>query len=311
MNGMRNSIQCFGWLLVTMTVLLTGCGEPSPGTIPTAGPTATNAARKVFYVKGVVKGVEQGGRILEVEHEEIPNYMEAMTMPFNVGQTNEMSGLTTNDQIHFRLVVGEEDSFIDQITKVGRVEPLTATNRPTFRLVREVRPLEVGDVLPNYPLTNQFGKLFHTDGFRGRVVVFSFIFTRCPLPDFCPRISGNLNKIRKALEAAAAGPTNWHLLSISFDVEFDTPAVLAGYAKRFAADPARWTFATGALIEIDDLTERFGLGFAREQGTFTFNHNLRTVVLDPRGRVHKVYIGNTWTPEEVVVEMKLAAAVKP
>jgi protein SCO1/2 len=100
------------------------------------------------------------------------------------------------------------------------------------------------------------------------------------------------------------------LMSVSFDPDFDTPPVLSAYAKQYGADPMDWTFATGALIEIDDLTERFGMYFAREGGGVTFNHNLRTVVIDPNGKVRQIYVGNTWQAEELVVLIKQTAAQK-
>ena len=290
--------------------MLTACGpgKPVPESSPaSAEPAATNT--RVYYVLGNVKQLRLPEKRVIVEHEEIAGFMDAMTMPFNVANTNEFSTIATNDQIHFRLVVQDDRSWIDQVTKVGEVMNLTNVTRKDFRLVRDVEPLEIGDPLPNYPLTNHLGQAFHTGDFKGQVLVITLIFTRCPLPDFCPRMSLNFSRAHKLLRSDPAAPSNWHLLSVSFDPEFDTPSVLAAHARQHGAD-ADWTFATGALIEIDDLTERFGMFFAREAGGVTFNHNLRTIVIGPAGKVRNVFIGNSWQPEELVELIKQTAAPK-
>lgn len=122
-------------------------------------------------------------------------------------------------------------------------------------------------------------------------------------------MGNNFQATAKKLATLPNAPTNWHLLSITFDVEFDTPSVLKSYAARYQPDPAHWSYATGAQIEIDALTEQFGLGFARE-GTI-FNHNLRTVVINAAGRVQSILIGNEWKPEELIAELVKAAKATP
>lgn len=306
-------------LCLVLALFATACGDKPEvsGPEPTAKTSTTKAALtnsgpEIYYVRGVVKGLQPGEQKLLVDHEEIPGFMEAMTMPFNVADTNDFDGITTNDQIHFRLVVETNRSWIDQINKVGQAMNLTNQTRPMFRKVREVDPLAVGDILPNYPFTNSFGKPFNTDDFRGEVLAITLIFTRCPLPDFCPRMSANFNAMYQSLQTDASGPTNWHLMSLSFDPEFDTPSVLRFYSQRFEPDPKKWSFATGALIELDDITERFGMFFSREASGISFNHNLRTIILDPYGRIHEILIGNTWKPEDAVKSMRAAAkAAKP
>ena len=146
--------------------------------------------------------------------------------------------------------------------------------------------------------------------FKGKAVALTFVFTRCPLPDFCPRMTGNFHGVYDELTADASAPSNWHLLSLSFDVDHDTPAVLNGYSKANGCDSKRWSFLTGALIEIDAITEQFGLGFAREvDGPFIFSHNLRTIVLDPRGRIQRMFIGNDWSAKELAAELRKAAKI--
>ncbi len=280
---------------------------------PSAPPIGTNL--QTFFVRGVVKELKSDGKTVLVDHEEIPNYMVKMTMPFKVKDTNQLASLGTNDSIHFRLNVAEYESWIDQVTKTGTAaSAFTDPSRKNFRLVRDVDVLKEGDALPNYSLTSHLGQTINTAQFKGQALAITFIFTRCPLPDFCPRMDLRFSEVTKRLKELPNVPTNYHLLSLSFDVEHDTPLVLRNHAKivaaRHGADMSRWTFATGKLIDIDDLTERFGMTFAREPGTVPFNHNLRTVVVDAAGQVQKIFIGNEWKADALVSELEKAARVK-
>ncbi len=287
----------------------------APATVTVAPEAIASTNLRTFFVRGVVKELKSDGKTLVVDHEEIPNYMAKMTMPFKVKDTNQLAGVGTNDQIHFRLTVAEYESWVDQVTKTGQAPaPGADTKRRDFRLVRNVEVLKEGDALPSYPLTNQLGKAINTAQFKGQALAITFIFTRCPLPDFCPRMSLRFAEADKRLRALPDGPKNYHLLSLSFDVEYDTPVVLQNYANivkaQHGSDLTNWDFATGALIEIDDITERFGLTFSREPGTVPFNHNMRTVVVDAAGKVQKIFIGNEWKAEALVGEMVKAAQAK-
>jgi len=263
--------------------------------------------QKVFEVKGVVVGLMPTSKIAEIKHEAIPGYMPAMTMPFPVKDTNELAGLHTNDVISFRLVDAGDEGWVEAIKKISAATNDTPSTG-TFYQVRDVEPLNEGDLLPEYQFTNQFGKSFSTKDFKGQALAITFLFTRCPFPNYCPLMANNFGQAQKQLLARPKGPSNWHLLTISFDPEFDTPAVLKDYAEFHGANPKRWTFATGALADVTAIAEQFGLVFLRENGSIS--HNLRTVVVDGSGRVQKIFIGNEWTPDELVAEMVKAAAVK-
>ncbi|MCX6895409.1 MAG: SCO family protein, partial [Verrucomicrobia bacterium] len=136
-------------------------------------------------------------------------------------------------------------------------------------------------------------------------------FTRCPLPNFCPRMSLNFVEAQTKLKKLPAAPANWQLLTLSFDPAYDTPAVLKEYAERYGCDPARWSFLTGDLAAVTALTEQAGVMFWRENPAEPISHNLRTVVVDPRGRVQKIIPNNDWTGDELVAEILKAAAVAP
>lgn len=292
------SIWSFAALL-----LASGCDR---GAVPvsTSQPPATN--QQIFQVNGIVMGVKPLEKSVTIKHEEVPHYMPAMTMPFDVKDTNELTGLDEGDPVTFRLLVTDTEGWIDQIRKTGPKTNVLPTTGP-FRVVRDVEPLLPGDLLPDYSFTNQFGKVFSTRDFRGRALAIEFLFTRCPLPNFCPFLANSFAEAQKQLLALPAAPTNWHLLTLSFDPEFDTPAILKSYAERYQYNSAHWTFATGALIDVTAIGDQFGLTFWREDGSIS--HNLRAVVIDPSGRVRKVFIGNEWKPEELAAELMKAAAV--
>jgi len=267
------------------------------------------ADAKTFQVKGVVKEVLATNSQVRIEHEKIPDYMDAMTMLFDVKDTNELAGLAPGDNISFRMIVTEDDGWIDRVTRLGITTPVVANPPDSFRRAREVEPLKVGDTMPNYNFTNEFGKPVSLSDFKGKAVAFTFIFTRCPYPDYCPRMSKGFEAIQKHLKNAADGPTNWHLLSITIDPQFDTSSVLKNYATTYRYDSNYWSYLTGPLIDITALAEQFGLLFWRPDPNQPagINHNLRTVVLTASGKVHKVFSENTWKPEDVAAAVTEAA----
>ena len=248
-----------GGLLFGRSSMRVSVPPSAPLPVPAMPPTASTNVQ-TFFVRGVVKELKADGKTVVIDHEEIPNYMAKMTMPFKVKDTNQLASLGTNDPIHFRLNVAEYE-------------------------------------------------------FKGQALAITFIFTRCPIPDFCPRMDFRFSEVTKRMNALPDAPKNYHLISLSFDVDYDTPLVLQNHANRVkaqhGADMSRWTFATGKLIDIDDLTERFGMTFAREPGTVPFNHNLRTVVIDATGKVQKVFVGNEWQADALVSELEKAAKTKP
>ncbi len=295
-------------LAALLLLAASGCSPNQPASDPAGNSTPVAAeAMKTYTVKGVVLDVLPDGRTARIRHEEIPGYMEAMTMPIKVKDPADLNGVSPSDIIQFRLCVTELSAWMDQIQIIGREEKPAPI--PRVRVVRNVEPLAVGDVLPDYPLTNQWAKPFRMADFKGRAVATTFIFTRCPFPDFCPRMSKGFADAQKILSANPQAPKNWHLLSLSFDPEFDTPSTLLEYGRRYKADFATWSFATGAIIEIDDITERFGVEFSRDETGINFNHRLRTVVTDTRGRIHHIFLGNEWSGQDLADKLVEAARV--
>lgn len=268
----------------------------------------TNAVPKVYQVKGAVVEIKPNRKTAKIKHEEIPGYMAAMTMDLDVKDTNELTGLKAGDAISFRMLVTEDDGWIDQVKKLGTASPTELPSRQSIRLARDVEPLNVGDVVPEYHFTNQLGQPISLSQFKGQAVAITFIFTTCPFPTFCPRMSQNFAEAQKKLKQMPDPPKNWQLLEISFDPEKDTPAVLKRYADRYDYDPAHWSFLTGDLIDITAICEQFGVQFWREGGTI--NHNLRTVVIDSQGKVHKILPANDWKSDQLVEEIIKAAQAR-
>jgi protein SCO1/2 len=299
--------------------LLISCEKPPKPAGAASAPQAAHTNRQTFQVNGVIVKLNTGGREVEIKHEEIPGYMPAMTMPFDVKETNELAGMAAGDRVSFRMIVTDTEGWIDQVKKLGSANTneavvvagpgggQAATDK--IRIVRDVEPLNVGDPLPEYHFTNQLGQRISTAQFKGQALAITFIFTRCPFPNFCPFTAHSFQQTQQKLLAKADGPKNWHLLTISFDPAYDTPKVLKAYGEVYKYDPARWTLATGAMIDIIALGEQFGLVTQPDQAG-TISHNLRTVVIDAAGRVQKNIVGNSWTSDELVEEMVKAAGVK-
>ena len=267
---------------------------------------------QTFRVKGIVQEVMAERKKVKIAHEEIPNYMGAMTMTFDVKDAAELAGLQSGDEVSFRMIVTEKDGWIDQVKRLraGAATPSSAPDN--FRRVREVEPLKVGDVVPDYRFTNELGQAVSLSDFKGKAVALTFIFTRCPFPTFCPRMASNFEEAYKKLKAMPDASTNWHLLTLTFDPQFDTPAVLKAYATRYTYDPKHWSYLTGDLIDITAIAEQFGLLFWRPNPNdpVGISHNLRTVVLDTERRVQRVLTENEWKADELAAELMKASGRK-
>jgi protein SCO1/2 len=257
---------------------------------------------QVFAVKGVVLELKPDGKTVLIRHEAISNYMAAMIMPFEVHNTNLLRGLQRGDAVTFNLAVTPNEGWIESMTKIQGAARLPAALPATgVRLSHALEPLDEGDALPDYSFTNELGQAVSLGQFRGQVLAFTFFFTSCPFPDFCPRMTGNFARAEKELEAMADAPARWRLLSISFDPAHDTPARLADYARAAHYDPSHWSFLTGEEKQIGDLADQMGENYWHE-GT-SIGHNLRTVVVDPRGRIRKIIPGNKWDVGQLVQEI--------
>jgi protein SCO1/2 len=271
----------------------------------------SGAHLRSYPARGIIREMDLFQKTITIQHDAIPGFMPAMTMPFVYTDVRELTGITNGDTISFRITVSAKDGWIDRIRKIAP-EPdiLVVTNAAqltngSFRLVRDVDPLNVGDPLPDYGFTNELGQPVRLADFRGQALAITFIFTRCPYPTFCPRMSQLFHDTLAQLAKDPAAPTNLHFVTVSFDPDYDTPAQLKTYAEAHSYDPARWSFLTGQLIDITALADCFGMKFWHEGAGL--NHNLRTAVVDARGRLQKILIGNQWTAQSLAAELTTAA----
>ena len=261
------------------------------------------AAPKVttYEVRGVLQEASADRRRAIIAHEEVPGYMEAMTMEFDVLNSTLPTELEPGDRVAFRLSVTETQSWIDQVRKLGGpTGPRPATPNAAS--------LQSGMPLPDCALIDQRGQAFRLSDLKGKALAITFIFTRCPLPNFCPLMNRHFAEVQRALKDESAS-SGWHLLSVTFDPEYDTPERLAKYSKPYRPDPAHWRFASGELATIRQLGGAVGLAISDTGGPL--DHNLRTVAVDAAGRVQKIFAGNEWTPRELIDEMKRAMAARP
>ena len=288
----------FNLFSILLLILVAGC-KPQP-----AAPNAATPTVKTFEAHGIIRQIAADRRSATIQHDAIPGFMSAMTMDFTVKATNELNGIAPNDEINFQLVVGDDDSWIKDIRFVShRIEKTTngvvVMHMPTAEL-------KTGDLLPDYELTSETGGKIHFSDFRGRVLAFTFFFTRCPLPDYCPRMSKDFAEARQLLVSKPDAPTNWQFLSISFDPDNDDPDTLARYAKYFREDNAdRWLFAAMSTNTLADIAPKLDLMVMHDGSGIS--HNLRTVVIDPQGRIFRQFDGNQWIPQKLADAMLEAA----
>jgi len=254
------------------------------------------APEQRFELRGKVVAVDKAQRQVTIAHEQIKGFMDAMTMPFNVKDDWAMSVLRPGQAVEATLVVKGDRSWIEGL-KISQREdagPSDSTgSTPT-----------IGDQVPDFHLLNQDNKRIHLAQYRGRPLLLTFIYTRCPLPDFCPRTSMNFSEIRRGLQSIPDPGRRPHLLTISFDTDNDTPAILREYARRYMNPPdfAQWEFATGSEDEIRKITGYFGLLYRRESGQIV--HTLVTALIESDGRLARLYEFNQWTPRKVLAEFK-------
>jgi protein SCO1 len=250
--------------------------------------------------KGTVMELKPDGRTVVIRHEAISNYMAAMTMPFKAKAPEELAGLHRGDEISFQLQVTESESWVEHITKIGTVSlpPIqtpahSPTNRPNHPLL-------------DYKFTNELGQAVSLNDFRGQALAITFFYTRCPIPDYCPRLSKNFLEAQQKLESLPGASANWHLLSISFDPEFDSPQLLKAYGNSYQYDPKHWSFLTGPADKIGELARQSGVSYQSDVGAF--NHNFRTLIIDANGHLQMIFPTSGNLSDQIVAEIIKAAA---
>lgn len=256
-----------------------------------------------FPLRGEVVSVDTAKLRVTIAHEEIPDYMLAMTMSFKVKDRGLLAGLEPGDSVQGTLAVSRSESWLAALSSTGEGSPPATISAGDVQMQRLFRP---GDRLPEINLVNQNAQTIRFRNFRGKVLALTFVYTRCPLPDFCIRMSDHFSKIQRLLNQDAAVSDKWHLLTISFDPKFDSPKVLRDYARSYTSDTSTWDFATDTDSHgrnVLQLANGLDLTYEDDEGGL-IAHNLRTVLLDQEGKLVEVIKDNEWKPEEVVEKIK-------
>ena len=265
---------------------------------------ATGCSRaREYELHGQVLAVDPARQEITIKHEDIKGFMPGMTMPFKVRDPKLLEGRTPGELVTATLVVEDAAAYLSSVRSTGRA-PLTEV--PPVTHVGDV--LQSGDVAPDATLVDASGHTRHLSDWDGHTLAVTFIYTRCPLPDFCPRMDRNFAETQRALEADPALRQQARLLSVSFDPGYDTPQVLADHASRVGAHSPMWTFATGQRDEIEAFAGRFGVAVIHEDNPRQIVHNLRTAVLDGRRRVTHVFSGNDWSVADLVAAIRETSA---
>jgi protein SCO1/2 len=290
--------------------------ENPPATLGSAPARGTNPPVRYFDATGIIEAIGAGSASVVIRHDAISNLMDAMTMEFKVKDPASASGVAVGDRILFRLAVSDAESWVDRITKTNAIngsalsgsrgiglhsaDPRGLDNAAPGALSRPRHPLL------DYRFTNELGQAVSLGQFSGQALAITFFFTRCPIPEYCPRLSRNFQAAAQKLAVRASAPTNWHFLSVTIDPGVDTPAVLKAYAQAYEYDPAHWSFLTGAASAIADLARESGATFEPDNGFF--NHNFRTLIVDASGRLQMV-VPTSGDLSEAIVQEILKAAV--
>jgi len=266
---------------------------------------APTSDTKSYQARGVIQHLSDDHHIATIQNDAIPGYMDAMTMDFSVRDEHLLDGLTRGDQITFTLAVSADDSWITSIQRTGHIDLPAETTDAT----NAAPTLNPGDPLPDAEFLAEDGRHVHLSDFRGKAVAFTFFFTRCPLPNYCPLMNRNFAAARAILLAQPHGPDNWQFLSISFDPGFDTPQQLAANAEFYRDHNAdRWLFVAAPPETLAHFAAPLGLLVSRQNNSIS--HNLRTVVVDPQGKIFRQFNDNLWTPDELAGVIRDAAEAK-
>lgn len=280
--------------------LLAGCHSgQKPSSQPVAGQNF-----KVYHLRGKVVSTDAAKGEVTLNHEAIPGFMDAMTMPYKLKDASILSELHPGDVITADVLVSQDpdaDVLLDHIV-------IVAQGKPDYRPKVVYNVPAPGDAVPDFKLRNQDGRPIHLGQFRGKALIITFIYTRCPSPNFCPWVTRNFATLDKQLAANPALYAKTHLLSVTFDPEHDTPARLRAYGATYIGSDTKnafvhWDFAVPEKQVLAELAKFFDLGMT-ENADSTITHTLSTTLIGPDGKVVRFYPGNDWTAEQVLADVK-------
>lgn len=269
-----------------------------------ADDSAAGSSYKVYKLRGKVVATNPATGEVTLNHDAIPGFMDAMTMPYKLKDPGILSELHPGDVLTADLLVSQEADatvLLDHIV-------IVAEGKPDYRPTVLYHVPAQGDVVPDFRLRNQDGRIIHLNQFRGKDLLITFIYTRCPLPNFCPLVTHNFAVIDKQLEANPALKGKARLLCVSFDPEHDTPERLKAYGEEYIGSDAKtafadWDFAVPEKPVLAEMAKYFDVGITTGPDQ-TITHTLSTTLVGRDGKVIKFYPGNEWTPDQVVNDVK-------
>ncbi len=289
------------FLLILFSILLfTACQKSQ-----TQSQNASADAKR-YAIKGTVVAVDKAKKKATIKHEEIPGYMDAMTMDFPIREDWVWEDLTAGADVFAELVVDADGYWLEKIGIVAAPNP----NQPPLPVREDVA--QIGNQVPDFTLTNQDGKRINLKDYRGKALAITFIYSRCPLPTYCILMSKHFSDLANQLNGNAELKDKIRLLSVSFDPNTDAPAKLKEYGQGYLGKDAKpdftvWQLATGTDKEVKAVADFFGLRYEVDPNDKTqFAHSLRTIVITPDGKVKKVFSGNEWTPNDLLRELQTA-----
>jgi protein SCO1/2 len=262
----------------------------------------SSVVAREYPVTGMVLGVDRSRNTFTASIQSIPGFMPAMAMPFEVRHKKELDSLSPGAVVEFVLVVNDKSSYAERIRIVryqsAEQDPLAASRLKLLTDMAGARPrhvLAIGETVPDFTLTDQQRRSVALSDLRGKVVAINFIYTSCPLPNFCLRIANNFGVLQQRFKAQLG--RDLVLLTVTFDPVHDTPAVLAQYAGRWSADPTAWHFLTGPIGDVQRVCHLFGVDFFPDEGLM--NHSLHTAIIDRQGRMVANIEGNQFTADQL------------
>lgn len=286
------------FLAILSAVILAGCKSSQNSD------SGSNAGVQVYHLRGKVVSIDAPHGIVVLDHEAIPGFMEAMTMPYQLKDPNIIGDLHRGDVITADVDVsksGQQTVLLDHIVVVAQA-------KPDYKPAITYHVPTAGDAVPDFKLRNQDGRTIHLGQFKGQALLITFIYTRCPLPNFCPLVTRNFAVINKTLSSDPKIYAKTHLLCVSFDPEHDTPAVLRAYGAQYIGSDAKsafahWDFAVPTRAELVEMAKFFNVGMS-DSNDGTITHTLSTTVVGPDGKVAQFYPGNEWSPDQLVSDVK-------
>jgi protein SCO1/2 len=301
MKSPRNSSQCFAlFFLCSLLIFPAACNRTSP---PPAAANSSTAKRYSF--KGKVMSVDKNARTANIDNEPIAGFMDPMVMPYTIKPPAALDQLQPGDTITADVVVQIDNAYwLENVKVIAHSQP--AADKPTS----SIHIPSPGDQVPDFQLVNQNGRHTSLHQYRGETLLLTLIYTRCPFPDFCPRISHEFAAIDRQVRADPSRYGKTHLLSISFDPAHDTPKVLRAYGFSCAAtkDPTlftHWEFSAIPQPELQKFADYFALTYNEDGGLIT--HSLSTAIISPDGKIYRWYHGADWQASDLLQDIAAAA----